>query len=461
MPALPGESVTVNLRGDSSMRNVAKVALLVAVCVPAAAAAEQYVLQSGKWGASQKAAVEAAGGTVVWGHGRSGIGVATSDAGDFLSRVMASGAFKAGSADVVVDWQMPTFTEQLVDSSDDTFYPIQWAHEAIGSEEAWAAGCDGTGARVAVLDGGIFDAHPDLDANIDTACSASFVPGQAYNNDTGTFWHGTHVAGIVAAEDNGIGVIGVAPGAEVFGVKVLHAGTGSFGGVIGGILYASDPASFGVPGCARADIINMSLGAVFQKTAAGSLIGALAKAVNFAASNGVLVVVAAGNNGFDLGQFSNVTSVPAESGSGIAVSATGPLGWALGATDFDRPASYSNYGEGTVSLAAPGGDFALPGSANCTMATATGTITRPCWVFDMYLSTSRGTTAAGGYSWAAGTSMAAPTVSGVAALIVGNNPGISLGALKAAVAAATTDSGKVGNDEFYGHGFINAAAACN
>ena len=442
------------------MRNVAKMALLVAVCMPAAAAAEQYVLQSGKWGASQKAAVEAAGGTVVWGHGKSGIGVATSDAPDFLERAMASGAFRAGSPDVVVAWQMPTFTEHAVNSSNDTFYPIQWAHEAIGSEDAWAGGCEGAGARVAVLDGGIFAAHPDLDANVDVACSTSFVPGQAFNTDTGTFWHGTHVAGIVAAEDNNIGVIGVAPAAKVMGVKVLHGGTGSFSWVIGGILYAADPASFGAPGCARADIINMSLGALFPKTGGGTLIGALNQAVNFAASKGVLVVSAAGNDGVDLGQAANYTSVPAESGSGIAVSATGPIGWALGATNYHSPASYSNYGEGTVFVAAPGGDAILPGNAICTVPLNGGSLTQFCWVLDLYLSTSRGTTANGGYSWAAGTSMAAPTVSGVAALIVGKYPGISLGALKAKVAAATVDQGKVGNDEFYGHGFINSAAAC-
>ena len=443
------------------MRSVAKIALLVAASMPAAAAAEQYVLQAGKWGASQKAAVEAAGGTVSWGHGKSGIGVVTSVAPDFLERAMASGAFRSGSPDVVVEWQMPTVVEQAVNASNDTFYPIQWAHEAIGSEDAWAAGCEGAGARVAVLDGGIFAAHPDLDANIDVACSVSFVPGQPFNNDTGTFWHGTHVAGIVAAEDNAIGVVGVAPAAKVIGVKVLHSGTGSFGAIIAGILYAADPASFGAPGCARADIINMSLGATFPRTGAGTLIGAVNQAVNFAASQGVLVVSAAGNSAIDLGQAGNVTFVPAESGSGVAVSATGPIGWALGATNYDSPASYSNYGEGTVFVGAPGGDAILPGNAICTLPTATGTITNFCWVFDLYLSTSRGTTANGGYSWAAGTSMAAPTVSGVAALIVGNNPGISLGALKARVAAATTDSGKVGNDEFYGHGFINAAAACN
>ena len=92
---------------------------------------------------------------------------------------------------------------------------------------------------------------------------------------------------------------------------------------------------------------------------------------------------------------------------------------------------------------------------------ATSTVTVPCWVFDLVLSTSRGSTAAGAYSWAGGTSMAAPAAAGVAALIKGANPGISLGALKSRLAQTATDSGKTGNDEFYGHGFVNANNACS
>ncbi|MEA2559994.1 MAG: hypothetical protein QOH06_1498 [Acidobacteriota bacterium] len=441
--------------------------LVVAVALASlsSASATDYVLTSNKWTSAQTAAVQAAGGTVVFSHGKSGLGLATSNAPDFLSRVTASGAFQSASVDEMVQWQPPitdySIEETAINPTDDTFYPIQWAHQAVQSPAAWAAGCTGQGARVAVLDGGIFAAHPDLDANVDVACSTSFVPGQAFNTDTGTFWHGTHVAGIIAAEDNNIGVVGIAPQATIMGVKVLHSGSGSFAWIIGGILYASDPASFGKPGCVRADIINMSLGAEFPKNHNGSLVAALNKAVNFAASNGVLVVSAAGNSGIDFGQAGNYTAVPASSGSGLAISATAPMGWALGATDYDRPASYSNYGEGLVTVAAPGGDAALPGNAVCTLPTATGTITNFCWVFDLYLSTSRGTTAAGAYSWAAGTSMAAPAASAVAAIIVQQNPGISLGALKAKLHQSSTDSGKVGHDEFYGHGFVNALNACN
>jgi subtilisin family serine protease len=434
---------------------------VLALAPLAAVADPSYVLTAPNWSSKQTAAVQAAGGTVVYSHGQAGVGIVTSNAPDFLTRVQASNAFQTAAADMMVQFQQDTPVqdaggfEQAVTPGDDTYYPIQWAHTALDSPGAWAAGCTGAGARVAVIDGGIYNAHPDLDANIDTACSASFVPGQPYNNDVGTFWHGTHVAGIIAAEDNGTGVIGVAPNATILGVKVLHNGSGSFGAVILGILYAADPASFGATNCQRADIINMSLGAVFPKTAAGSLIGALAKAVNFAGSKGVLVLSAAGNDAIDFGQAGNYVDVPGDSGGGLAISSTAPMAWAYGNTNFTRPASYSSYGEGYVTLAGPGGDFAYPGNELCTMPTATGSITTACWVFDMYLSTSRA-----GYTWAAGTSMATPAAAGVAALIKSRFPSISRGALKARLEQSAVDAGKIGHDEFYGHGFVNAARAC-
>ena len=109
---------------------------------------------------------------------------------------------------------------------------------------------------------------------MDSAASRSFVepdPTQtaaqnacraAYNCDTGTFWHGTHVAGIIAAVDNATGVVGIAPEATIVGVKALHAGSGSFGAIIQALLYASTDG--------RADIINMSLGAEFNRNEDGA-----------------------------------------------------------------------------------------------------------------------------------------------------------------------------------------------
>jgi subtilisin family serine protease len=447
------------------------------------AQAKDYVLTSkGALGQAQIKAVQEAGGTVNYSHAGTGLVTASSDAADFAGRLQASGAFAQIAEDMMVRWtpevRSVDFEGDAINPANDTFYPIQWAPGAIGAPDAWAAGCTGQGVRVAVIDGGIFDTHPDLLGAVDVAASRSFVPGQPFNFDqridpnTGnlvpdTFWHGTHVAGIVAARDNATGVVGIAPEATIVGVKALHAGSGEFGWVISAILYAATPVAEGGGG---ADIINMSLGALFPRgggnTGAGPLVAALNKAVNYANRFGVLVVSSAGNEAFDLDHSGSWISVPAQSGAGIAVAATGPVGWALGSPgpdsfNFSRLASYSNFGTSAIHVSAPGGDFAYPTNESCTKLTATGgAVSVPCWVFDMVLSTARGTTPAGSYSWAAGTSMAAPATSAVAALVKQMNPGISLGALKSRLAQTADDVYKPGADPQSGKGFVNAYQAC-
>ena len=430
--------------------------------------AATYVLHAPNWGAKQSAAVAKAGGTVVFSHDGAGVAVAESSNPGFLKTVRASGAVAGGAQDRVVEWTQPMATEPLpqsINAADDRFFSfVQWAPQSVEAPAAWAMGYTGKGVRVAVIDGGIFAAHPDLAANVDVGASRSFVQpdpddtpaGNAcrvqFNCDTGTFWHGTHVAGIVAAADSAAGpnsgVVGIAPEATIVGVKALHNGSGSFTAIIQAILYAATEG--------RADVINMSLGAEFARNEEGAaeLVSALNRAVNFAARNGALVVVAAGNSALDLDRTGNLIVTPAESGNAIAISATGPMGYALGATDFSRPASYSNYGNSLVWLAAPGGDFAYPGNENCTLPTTAGPLTRPCWVFDMVLSTSRA-----GWSWAAGTSMAAPAASAIAALIKQKHPGIPVGELKNRLAQSATDEGKPGQDNFYGRGYVNAKRA--
>lgn len=551
--------------------------------IPVVAMATDYLLTARHWGKTQEAAVTAAGGTVTWSHSGTGMAAASADNPDFLAQISNNKAFTSAAEDMVVQWQNPTPIENAVTPDDEPFFPLQWNMQAMNAPEAWANSCTGAGVRIAIIDGGIDPTHPDLAPNMDTSCSVSFVPGQPFNMDTGTFWHGMHVAGIAAAADNGFGVIGVAPEATIISVKALHGGSGSFGWIIGAILYASDPAAFGLGQCAQADIINMSLGATFNKRlpGAGPLVAALAKAVNFAGSKGTLVVSAAGNDGLDLGQAQDITSIPAESGSGLAIAATGPLdiaGVFGDPGDPRRPASYSNFGEGTTYVAAPGGDFGItatvdvnspasiagtklasiavfgprpagetadvalwtdaadatgdandgcePGMdasvagkfalihrgacafttkvANAQASGAVGviisnnraglppimggsdpTITvpavsitqtdgadieaamagdtvnatlgeNPFGVFDQVLSSCKA-----GYCFAVGTSMASPAAAGVAALIKGANPGISLGALKTRLAQTADDEGPKGHDEFYGHGFVNAARACS
>lgn len=88
---------------------------------------------------------------MVFGHGPSGIWLTTSNAADFMARVSASKAFQDVAIDAVAKWQPTIPTENVVNASDDTFYPIQWAHTAIEGPAAWAAGCSGDGVRVALF----------------------------------------------------------------------------------------------------------------------------------------------------------------------------------------------------------------------------------------------------------------------------------------------------------------------
>jgi lantibiotic leader peptide-processing serine protease len=422
------------------------------------------------------AQVAAQGGTLEKSFPQIGIAFVLSE-GNFSSARLAG--VESIVADQMFELAGPARTQELeeegeleeaVASIGDTnpFYFIQWAPAAVQAPEAWNAGFTGQGVRVAVLDGGLYGAHPDLAANVDVSASASFVPGQAWNFDTGTFWHGTHVAGIIGAAANSVGVIGIAPRSTLIGVKVLHNGSGQFSWVIEGIMHAARPVSEGGAG---AQVINMSLGAVIPsghgnvdpalKQAVKELVQAIDMATTYAWDMGVTVVAAAGNDAINFDSSKDVVVVPSSNARVISVASTGPLGWAYGETNFSRQASYTNSGKSNVTLAAPGGDFAYPGNEFCTLLNSTGTgpasITNRCWVFDMYLSTSRGTTAAGSYSWAAGTSMASPVVAGIAALIIERNGGaISPALVQQRMQQGAEDLGKKGKDEVYGHGWVNA-----
>jgi subtilisin family serine protease len=245
-------------------------------------------------------------------------------------------------------------------------------------------------------------------------------------------------------------VIGIAPAATLIGVKILHGGTGDFNWLIDAVMYASTPISEGGAG---AHVINMSVGALIDredpeniKADIKELDKAISRATSYAWDRGVTVVASAGNESVPLGK--QFLHFPSMSLKIISVSATAPLGWALGATNYHRQASYTNFGKQGVDLAAPGGDAALPGEEPCNV----GGIVRPCWVFDLYLSTSRA-----GYSWAAGTSMSSPVVAGVAALIIDKAVGpISPAEVKARLEQGAIDHGKPGNDLVYGHGWVNA-----
>jgi len=407
------------------------------------------------------AAAVAARGTVVGQFGAIGVVTAASADPDFASAIGADANVQAVAADPAIQW-IPN--ETVVDAgtvktsgataNTEPDADLQWALRAIHADETAAAGDRGNSAvraRVAVLDSGIVTTHEDIAPNLNLSLSRSFVPGENLDPPAGVFNHGTHVAGIIAAPINGKGIQGVAPEAEIVAVKVLNAaGSGSFSWLIPAIEYASGPQ-------VHADVINMSLGATFDRInagggGAGTLIAALNRAINHATANGTLVVSAAGNEAVDLN--SRLWSIPAQSGNGIAISATAPFAWAKDPShaSFDHFASYSNYGQSVIDLAAPGGDAAYPGTDSCTI----GAFTRPCWVFDLVIAPGGQKNA---YYFAAGTSMAAPHVSGLAALIVGKYGHMSPTALVSRMTQAADDIFTAGNDNLSGKGRINAVKA--
>lgn len=397
------------------------------------------ILSKGNSTAGVVQAVQSAGGKVTAALEGVGVVLATSPDAGFEARIAASGDVQGISQDVKLRWipenePVAAAARVAVPSSAANAEPFNaylWNLRQIGADKTAAAGYLGEGAVVAVLDQGIYTDHEDIAANLDLARSRSFVPGMPVHAVEGGFNHGTHVAGIIAAPINGKGIQGVAPKATIVAVRVLDGtGSGAWGWIFQGIYYAAS---------IRADVINMSLGATFDRINAGGgnnglFLATLTRLINFATQAGSLCVSAAGNEAVDLN--SRLWSIPAQSGNGMAVSATGPV--AL--ENFDRLASYSNYGQSVVNVAAPGGDFAL--------------YPAPGYVLDMVLSPAGPKNS---YYFGAGTSQAAPHVSGLAALIVGRYGKLSPAQMKSMIEMYAADILEPGADDATGRGRIDAA----
>ena len=291
----------------------------------------------------------------------------------------------------------------------DPFYRYQWDMQRIGMEDAWVLS-EGAGAVVAVIDTGVRQSLQDL-AQTAFMAGYDFVNGDSDPDDDEG--HGSHVCGTIAqATGNGVGVAGVAPQATIMPVKVLDSrGSGSYDDIADGIIWAADQG---------ADVINLSLGGPTD-------LQVLQDACEYAWNKGVLIVVAAGN------EESSQPSYPAAYDVCISVSAT---------TSQDGLASYSNYGS-TIDIAAPGGDsddFNGDGYD------------------DMILQNTFGSSGEGYYFYA-GTSMAAPHVAGVAALVKGVNPSISNTELRVLLETSAEDIGAPGKDDLFGNGLLDAYAA--
>ncbi|SFL29568.1 S8 family serine peptidase [Lysobacter sp. cf310] len=439
----------------------------LAVCAAALAAgnahAATYVVQAKaqNFSPALAAKIAAAGGQVKARYAQIGVAIVEAD-DSFAARALQLGEIESASRDRVLQFEQPTVVSGLSlgenaasppnTGDNDTRFDLQWGHTAIRATDAWARGYRGVGAVVAVLDSGVDCTHPDLVPNLLINLNASFVPGEGAcaTRPFPVFNHGTHVAGTIAAADNGIGIIGVAPSAKFFAVKVLSefTGSGSFAGILQGILYATDNG---------ADVINMSLGVSGGLPIAADtkdLIKAMQKAVLYARQNNTIVIASTGNDAIDFDRAvdadgNRLMSFPGGVEGVVGISATAPIGWALNFnTNLDIPTSYTNYGKHTVHFAAPGGDSVYPGNENCTVAG----LLRPCWVFDLVFSDSTG-----GFSWAGGTSMASPHAAGIAALIIGANGGdLQVSRVENALRQGAADLGTHGVDEFFGQGRVNA-----
>ena len=405
------------------------------------------------------------GGTVAGAIPEIGVLLVTSDDPTFLDRAEGLGGVVAAMPDLTVTGFAPDAMAlgDIEDASlppntgdDDFLLDFMWGHTAVDAFGAWDQGQRGQGVRVAILDSGIDADHPDLAPNLNAALSASFVPGEHWNVRPGFYFnHGSHVAGTVAAADNGFGIIGVAPEAELVAVKVLSefSGSGSFFGIAQGIVYAAhigaDVANLSLRGYAPVGLLDRDFHGVSRFFASYQVL--FNRAAAYASNGGVTLVVAAGNESVDGDKDRSLKILPSMSPHFITVSALAPEGWGADPfTNLDVPASYTNYGSSLIDLSGPGGDFDYDGGL-CFVSF----LTRPCWVFDGVLST-----ASQSWFWAAGTSMATPHVAGVAALVIGANGGSMKPAQVMATLSQTADDlGDPGADPYYGHGRVNAAAA--
>ena len=330
------------------------------------------------------------------------------------------------------------------------FYARQWNLRAVFAPEAWAAGFLGSrDVVVAILDTGIDYTNPDLVGLVDLDRSISFVPEDVTRHYPGRlpfsdlFWHGTAVASAVAS--NASVLAGVNRYVTLLAVKVADStNTHTVGRIISGIVYAADQG---------ADVINVSRGSQRDRRLDPGTVVAYERAVNYAFRKGALVVSVPFNDAADLDHNGDIVRLPCEAANAICAAATGPTGassingpW----VDVDAPAPYTAFGRSAVSVAAPGGAGEVGQFRRFwSLCTTTPSATTGAPACRAHQPIAQG----------AGTSFAAPTVAGLAALLVAQlghgNPAL----IRARILQSADDLGQPGTDPYYGKGRINVARA--
>lgn len=287
-------------------------------------------------------------------------------------------------------------------------YSSSWGVQYIGSRAVHDQNINGTGVKVAILDTGIDYNHPDLNTNYKGGYDFVFNDADPMDDSTGISVnsHGTHAAGIIAAQNNGVGPVGVAPKADIYAVKVLDgAGFGMASFIISGLEWAM------ING---ADIISMSIESTENNPA-------LLEAINAANNSGILLVAAGGNDRTGTG----TVKYPAAYDAVIAVTAIDQNGLKASFSPIDPK----------IEISAPGVNV---------LSTVIG----------------------GGYGTRSGTSMAAPHATGAAALIFSSNfPDVNGDGkrdhmdVREIIRNSAFDVGDPGHDNIYGYGLLDVSNA--
>lgn len=449
--------------------------LLVALVVPAASASSVHqftvVFRSETLPANAAAVVESAGGTVLESFPELGVMTVRGPA-SMMNRLNSNREVLAASPTLEFQINPAKVAEAEVDSVNmaaaDLYNAFQWDIKQVTNNGAsYQLGTGSHQTVVGIIDTGINTQHNDLKANL--LGGRNYVPdGPGGTIDPADIedrhGHGSHVAGSIAGNGR---ILGIAPDVGYRAYRIFGASGGSPSTRV--MRAMIDAANDGV------DVISMSLGGYsvigwgyWTDPATGTVYRfkdvadfvAYHRAVRYAVNSGTVVVAAAGNAGINITNPHNVVQylnavygpygyyfqgaarqVPGTIPGVVTVSATGP--------DYS-PASYTNYGPGAIDLSAPGGDFQR--------------WPQPFWWYDMNLSAYRQTPLGPNrYVWMAGTSMATPKVSAVAALIIdqarASGETLNPSQVVARMQQTAEDKGKNGYDAWYGHGFINAYEA--